>query len=354
MKRLIKIIILASMLPMVAGCEKQNNGFPPSSDLLLCSLAFKETYLRNFQKDDIFFIKGVALDISGHGRNIRVIKDLKGNFRGRSTIFVWGNGFSNNPASICAYGRQDNITRYRENDTLLMFVERTPCRDFEPAGDYATLVGKRSVVRLSNGYVIGEINSWDGEEKVLWEELQEKMQAFLNLEEKPCWWLNKFCVPRAFSFAYEQSRSIDFTYFVKGLVLESQNEYGKRMEIISDLKGNFPDGITHFTVWGCPHPADHFTSRFDNLRLYNDQDTLLMLLGRINRDIRSPRSNVDERFPDIDERQGDFETFPLAFSVLKLSNNTVSGYITSVFGKKQTMLWEEFQELLSSIGEGKP
>jgi len=347
MKRLISIAILAGMLPMIAGCEKSNNVLPPTSDLLLCSLAFKETYLRNFQKDDVFFIKGIALDASGHGRSIRVIKDLKGNFNGESTIFVWGNGFSNNPATICAYGRQDNIIRYNKNDTLLIFIERTPCRDFEPAKDYATLVGTRSIVRFSNGYVTGEINSWGGEEKMLWEELKKEVQAFLNLEEKPCWWFNKSCVPGAFSFAYEQSHDIDFVYFVKGLVLECQNEYGKRIEIIDDLKGNFPKGITHFTVWGDPHPEDYLTSRFDNLRLYNNQDTLLMLLGRINRDFKSFQSNIDKRFPDIDERQGDFETFPLAFSVLRLSKNTVNGYITSVFGKKQTMSCEEFQELLN-------
>ena len=49
------------------------------------------------------------------------------------------------------------------------------------------------------------------------------------------------------------------------------------------------------------------------------------------------------------EKWGDYATIMWAFSVLKLSNNFVSGYITSCYKGEETMSLEEFQKLLNSI-----
>ena len=60
--------------------------------------SFKENYVSNIQKNEVFFIKGVALEIFEYGRTIKVIEDLKGNYTGESSIFVWGAG---NPPAGC-------------------------------------------------------------------------------------------------------------------------------------------------------------------------------------------------------------------------------------------------------------
>ena len=326
----------------MAGCTN-GEGTPPTSGDCMNS-SFKKTYLRNFQKDDIFLIKGVALDVFEYGREIKVIEDLKGNLAGKSSVFVWGGGHSSNPqGAVISNERMDNLSLYNKNDTLIMcigIIQRA--NDIEKTGDYGTLQCSPCVLQLSNGYVTGQINNWD-RTTMPWKELQEELQAFLNLEEKPSWWLSNWSIPDAFYTVYKAFSKYDGGFLIQGLVLEPQNQYGKKIQVITDYNGSFPKETTDFIVWGLPEPAFSYCTfdRFDDLRLYNDQDTLLMLL--------LPATDYFCA-PNINEKKEDYTTFPLAHSVLKLSNNSVSGYITS-FYEKETMSWEEFQELLNLTKE---
>jgi|GEM_PF-2592967 len=137
--------------------------------------SFKENYLKNFQKNEIFFIKGVALDVFEYGRTIKVIEDLKGNYTGESSIFVWGAG--NPPADCMTIERWDIITQYQENDTLVMLISPVVFENcLETFGDYTTITCAYSVLKLSNGFVTGHIYPWGelwGEKTMSWEELQE-------------------------------------------------------------------------------------------------------------------------------------------------------------------------------------
>ena len=105
------------------------------------------------------------MNVNKHGRQIRVVEDLNGNFADKSYIFVWGQSstsFCNNenrPLDM----RIDDITQYLENDTLIMFVKKAHKRynkDIERTDDYVTLGCYPSVLKLSNGYVTGYINNW--------------------------------------------------------------------------------------------------------------------------------------------------------------------------------------------------
>jgi len=163
------LVLLISILLVIAGC---------SSEPVLCAdcipFTFKQTFLKKFQDNDIFFIKGVASDVYKHGREIKVIEDLKGNFNGKTSIFVWGMSST----SFCDNkGRQDmrvdDIVQYHENDTLIMFIEKTRKsfdNDNEKPSDYATISCHPSILKLSNGYVTGGIYS--GIETMSWEDLQ--------------------------------------------------------------------------------------------------------------------------------------------------------------------------------------
>jgi hypothetical protein len=54
----------------------------------------------------------------------------------------------------------------------------------QEAGDYTTIECSSSVLKFSNGYVTGHINSWDGEiETMLWTDLQSQLIEKLMLPE---------------------------------------------------------------------------------------------------------------------------------------------------------------------------
>lgn len=344
-------ILLISILSIISACSGVKEPSQSSVSLVLCPSSFKQTYIKNFSDKDIFFIKGITSEIYQYGREIQVIEDLKGNFIDKSTIFVWGAGYPSEGISI-ENDRLDNIIQYQKNDTLIMFIRKVHKRfdkDIEKSGDYAILEGARSILKLSGNYVSGHINSWYEDEKqetMLWKKLQEEMQTFLNSDEKPAWWSNKKCIPDAFYEVYRKEHSNEDVFFIQGTVLETYQQYGKKIEITTDLKGNFPKEKTNFIAWGDLYPTSSYSDRFDNLRLYNDQDTLLMLL--------LPVPDLENYFPNSVEKWGDYKTFPLAFSVLKLSSDTVIGYITSCYEKEMNMAWNEFQTLLDSIKKAKP
>ena len=149
------------------------------------TLSFKKTYLNTCQRDDIFFIKGIAGEVHEHGRIIEVIEDLKGNFDGESSIVVWGRGSYTVLDEIIWDTRTDNIIQYQEQDTLIMLVGSPNVIEggIEATGDYATLGCAVSVLKLSNGYVTGRIDGTTiviDERSMEWEELQADLQALCD------------------------------------------------------------------------------------------------------------------------------------------------------------------------------
>ena len=167
MKRKISKLILISILSIFSVYSYAN----------CLEVSFTENYLSNFQKDEVFFIKGVAMDVFEYGRTIKVIEDLKGNFIGESSIFVWGAGFPSNVSEFEAcmtVERWDIITQYQENDTLIMLINPVCFENcLEIFGDYTTISCAFSVLKLSNGFVTGYIHPWE----ILWE------QTTISLEE---------------------------------------------------------------------------------------------------------------------------------------------------------------------------
>lgn len=341
--KILNIVLPISILLFFTACERYND----ATSCIDCETStFKQTYLSSFQDNEVFLIKGVALDVDKHGREIKVVEDLKGNFTGKSSVFVWG--ASN--TSFCDHkGRQDmridNINIYQKNDTLIMLITNKVLenfnRDIERPNDYKALGCCYSVLKLSEGYVTGNIHYWQN--NVPWAELQnelKELQTLLNAEKKPSWWSEEY-LPVPFITACKgvyQLRNPDHYFFIQGLVSgASDPDYGKQIQIITDLRGNFPEETATISVWGTNGSRPE---RFDDLRLYHHQDTLQMLLW--------PVRKTDEDFSNNIEKQGDYTTIPFTLSVLKLSKNLVSGYITSCC-KEETMSWEEFQTLLNSI-----
>jgi len=164
--------LMVCTLFIFSGCSK-----PKCFDCYL--FTFKETYLRYYQDEETFYIKGVTSNVKNHGRNINVFEDLKGNLAGKTSIFVWGAS----SISFCDHkGRQDkrvdDITQYHKSDTLIMLIKKSRKRflgDIERSSDYSTIGGcHQSVLEFSDNSVSGPIDK--GITSMSWDEFQE----FLN------------------------------------------------------------------------------------------------------------------------------------------------------------------------------
>jgi len=360
MKRLKQTLLILSIFSIILSCSDKNlvkdELFPNPPDFpliqfqpdvaasLLCGNSFKFTYLRSRNVQEIYLIKGIAMDIYEYGRNIKIIEDIKGNYNGESSIFVWGEGYpSEDSGFVSIYcNRVDNITNYNEKDTLIMFLYRIDGEYegfIEKSGDYATLIGSRSTLKFSNNFVIGPINTlWDTE-TMQWNEFQKECHNFLNSDKKPKWWFYKLCEPKPFCSKYIWES--DSQFFIKGEVVSTENKYGKKIKLIADFKGNFPKELDTFTVWGDDDPKDPTSTRYDDLTQFKNEDILVMVLWQSDFDYNN--------YQNINEKNGDFTTKNGSFSVLKLTNNYVSGYITSCYGVEERMSLEEFQKLLETI-----
>jgi len=323
-------LILVVFLTLCA-CSKENKEKcnPPSIDRAV--LTFKQMYLNFFQSDAHFLLKGVIAEVYKQGCDIEVLEDLKGNFIDESHIFVRSAKYYYCDNEIIELPHTNYFSLYHKNDTLIVFVEK----DHQKSGYMINADECYSpALKLSNGYVCG-VNP-PLEEATPWKDLQEELQAFSHLRsEEQLFWHSKGFIPNAFNAGYK-TMSLLFIdrIFIQGLVVESYGGYGKKIQLIADLKGNFPEKISTFIAWG-DSGSTFKTDRIDDLREYNNQDTLLMLLHPM--------------WAGEEEKKGDYVTFPYTYSILKLSNNLVSGHITSCYDGEECMPWGEFELLLTQL-----
>ena len=170
---------------MCSNCslDTKETDKPPctSGDCFVSS--FSENYLSNFEDENVYFIKGIAMDKIDYGLKIKLIEDLKGNFpKNVDTFIAWGDG-----VTCTELNRLDKLSLYDNQDTLLMLLwpagKIKPCQNFpEKKGDYTTINCGYSVLRLTNdGNVTGHISPWkEGigmkEETMPWEELKELLK----------------------------------------------------------------------------------------------------------------------------------------------------------------------------------
>jgi len=175
MKYIRNTFLSLSIILTTVGCANEENEghescyshanyvilYPPSVT------SFLESYSHAMNKEllkfpESFVIKGIAGEVYKYGRKIHVIEDMKGNFDGPSTIFVWGG----NTKLVYPLHRMDYITRYQKNDVLIMMLFRIanerifPCdcfRSIEKPGEYVTIANGHSVVKISNNIVSGFI-----------------------------------------------------------------------------------------------------------------------------------------------------------------------------------------------------
>ena len=162
-----------------------------------------------------------------------------------------------------------------------------------------------------------------------------------------------------------EQHSTDIFFLIKGEALYAI-EHGRRVRLMKDLKGNFPENVDVFTVWGAGGFRFITTGRTDYLaRDWNSNDTLFMLLLPYDKNETEMLINELSLRGQLEclpllwfEKPGDFRTITCQHSVVRLSGNYVTGsYVrplddTGDYTKTQIMPLKEFesrlQELLNS------
>ena len=344
-------LLLSSIFTFV-GCFDNKSCL----DYTILQRSFTEAFSFFYQRDDVYLIKGVAGKVhGGYGRKIDVIEDLKGNFKDKSDICVWGQGnpLKNTgcPSSFEEIDQRFDRLQYdfQTNDTLIMMLFKIKKGNnfIEKSGDYETLPCTHGVLRLSNGYVSGCIygnnlawGEWVDGDYIVWEDLFMQLLNYLNLEDKPP---SKIAFSCPFYITHKMHYHSNDVVFLMVKHLGNSYEYGIEAINIADLKGNYPERHSFF-VWGDYSYTSyhgHWISygRCDDLRLYNKDDTLLVLVSPLN--VYRYDNSPEEENPE------NFATFSHAVSVLKYSNDFVSGYIISTLSEEQTMSWNDFQQLFN-------
>jgi hypothetical protein len=182
MKTKISFIVLIGGLLMITAClnnsEQDETINIPSlggSDCLYIA-GFIESYRRLIDNDYVFFIKGITQDVvSGYGRKIKVVEDLKGNFKDETSIILWGAGGGTGQV---ANESPVNLSQYAENETLIILMDKRLCMsdDGIEREYYCTTGCGYSVLSLVNEQVTGIINSDYQKITLPWEEFM----MFLN------------------------------------------------------------------------------------------------------------------------------------------------------------------------------
>ena len=192
------LCLLGTLFFMLSGCENKmdkkntcNCDLPP--DIIGMSANcivkyFLEGVSEYSNCSNTYVIKGVALDMYEYGRNIRFVEDLKGNFpENVNTFIVWGDG------GRFGLERSDNLSIYNEQDVLIMHL--APAEEYqfellpgetwlEKPGDYRTFTCTKCVLKLSDGYVTGNIlPNEDGDGSIMsmsWNDFQKALQKALT------------------------------------------------------------------------------------------------------------------------------------------------------------------------------
>ena len=154
------------------------------------------------------------------------------------------------------------------------------------------------------------------------------------------------CIVSTFMEGVSMYSNCSDVFIIKGMALDVY-EYGRHIKLLEDMRGNFPKNLNTFIVWGDGSSIIE-SNRMDDMRLYSDQDVLIMLLTPTRESLSMSMIHPESWF----EKPEDYTTIPCTCSVLKLSDGYVTGCLTPEEGfdyVEQTMQWSDFQKVLHKL-----
>ena len=129
------------------------------------------------------------------------------------------------------------------------------------------------------------------------------------------------CIASSFVGGVSTYSECGNVYIIKASIFEEHDKYAQKMKLIEDIKGNFPKNVNTFIAWG-GYCSFICLNRMDNLRWFDVQDTLIMIL--------SPSPDLSKLVTHghtWKEKSEDYATLDCTFSVLQLSDGFVIGRI---------------------------
>jgi len=288
MKNLVfKIKILICVLSMCTACSREKSEFLSceydAADCFSYHRGFIETYRLQIEHDDVFFVKGVIVSTSNKGRKIKILEDLKGNYKGKSSF------------TLCNHWEFGASYLYEVNDILLILMSKCTTT----SGKFYTIGCSYSTLLYSKGNVTGILVSKSDVITMSWKELQPLLvcgcESNMDFEEN-----------------YHANIHKDDVFFIKATAVNEFNFHGLKISPIKDLKGNLKGNLpsnSSFIVWGkgdIAHGIDpvHMYAVDPNYGYY----TLYMLVKPI----------VSEVDPIFKRKMGDYTTIDCAYSVVPI------------------------------------
>ena len=287
MKRIIGIALFVSIFSIIAGCKSEQEQISSTigADCLPFYRGFIETYRNCYDLENTFFVKGVTISHDGYKKKIKILEDVKGNFKGKPSITLWDHW---------EFGSEN--WKYTKNDILLILMGK------EENGTYFTFGCGCSTLLLSkDGYATGVFNTDSKETIVPWNELQKLLSSASACQSE-----------MDFVENYHTNVNREDVFFVKGDMVE-RCWYGAKIKIIKDLKGNFLNE-SPIVVWG----KGDFSKCIDRVgginfdpTFFNDKNpyTMYMLIKPI----------VSDDVPFSERKIGDFTTIECASSVVSIN-----------------------------------
>ena len=188
------------------GCVVQEDDFedypsdymPRSIESCRRLFSFIEGVSRYLHNDDVYVIKGIALEAYGYGRYIKLVEDFKGNFPTNDSIFMaWGNSGS---GIIVGDARGHYLAgQYDKDDILIMLLTNIYDEQLEryweiykyklgafpeKPGDFRTIGCTFCVLKLSGDFITGQvIYPWE-ENYYDWDKLQWNIKSTPWIEFK--------------------------------------------------------------------------------------------------------------------------------------------------------------------------
>ncbi|MDR1120365.1 MAG: hypothetical protein LBM08_05565 [Dysgonamonadaceae bacterium] len=325
MKRIVEITFLISILSIFAGCSQENgnenlNQPPSNSADCFYTRGFVETYRDAIAHDEIFFVKGEVTASGRYGKNVKIIEDIKGNFKETPSITLWNHWEFGVADLNCGVGGRMLVLMSKIGGTSDSWTKQR-------IGDYCTMDCSVSTLLFSDrGEVTGFINTHGEKITVPWKELQELLSSSCRSN-------------RDFVETFHANIGRENVFFIKGTVMTDERfSCGIKIKPVKDLKGNFEEDAS-IVVWGKGDLSNSIDSFYPYI---TDQShgaySLYMLIEQI----------VSADVPYSDRRKGDYATIDCACSVIPVNLTEQylgNGEFVRVGG--EWMTGEEFEERFS-------
>lgn len=129
---------------------------------------FLDAYSDYFNKEKIFYLQGVIIDntVEKYGLKIKIQEDLKGNYNGKEKIIFWQSLESS-----------DFLNSFKRDEKIILLTEFKTWEDEKNVEheDYFTIDCHHSILKLSNGNVIGGIYGHFVTDTISYEKFQSEL-----------------------------------------------------------------------------------------------------------------------------------------------------------------------------------